>query len=342
MYIDVPCGHCSECIARRQLQVVQRVQMESLNNYLFFCTLTYNSSSLPSVVTSTGYDIKYADIRDIQLLFKRIRNNNLFTRPFKSLYVSELGKKKGRPHFHCLFFLPQYPADDKYTPYNLASKMYDAVLKNWVRNVGSKRKPKYIPLCTYARKYIRGKLFTNFDLHYVEPFVSDDGCSNVAFYVIKYMLKPSDRETRLQRALHLNLPEDEYNAVWNLVKTRCIWSKGFGLNLSPFGDPDTDIIDHIRKSVGLSEDYPKYINPSDGKMFPLSRFYRNRGDCYDMSDAIRFYFADNTDNIDSPVVRDISEIPTVDQLVKKQSDYEKKVKSVSDRGDADNYFNEFD
>ena len=87
--LSIPCGHCPECIALKQMYLVQRVQMEAINNYLFFCTLTYNNKMLPKVVTSTGYEIAYADVRDIQLLFKRIRNENGFSRPFKTLYVSE-------------------------------------------------------------------------------------------------------------------------------------------------------------------------------------------------------------------------------------------------------------
>lgn len=97
-YIDVPCGVCAECVASRQLQFVQRLQMEELVNHLFFCTLTYNDDMLPVVSTSTGYNIRYADVRDVQNMFKRLRKRNAFGRPFRYFGVSELGSKRGRPH----------------------------------------------------------------------------------------------------------------------------------------------------------------------------------------------------------------------------------------------------
>lgn len=97
-YINVPCGVCPQCIANRQMQYVQRLQMESLVNHLFLCSLTYNNESMPVVSTSTGYDIRYADVSDVQKMFKRLRKRNAFGRPFRYFGVSELGTRKGRPH----------------------------------------------------------------------------------------------------------------------------------------------------------------------------------------------------------------------------------------------------
>lgn len=97
-FIEVPCGVCADCVASRQMQLVQRLQVESLVNHLFFCTLTYNNECLPVVTTSTGYFIRFADVTDVQKMFKRLRKKNAFGRPFRYLAVSELGSKKGRPH----------------------------------------------------------------------------------------------------------------------------------------------------------------------------------------------------------------------------------------------------
>lgn len=97
-YINVPCGVCPQCVANRQMQYVQRLQMEELVNHLFMCSLTYNNESMPVVTTSTGYDIRYADVSDVQKMFKRLRKRNAFGRPFRYFGVSELGTKKGRPH----------------------------------------------------------------------------------------------------------------------------------------------------------------------------------------------------------------------------------------------------
>lgn len=97
-YINVPCGHCGECIAVRQMNIIQRVHMESLDNHCFYCTLTYNNYSMPYVDVTTGYRLRYADHRDIQCMMKRLRKSNAFGRPFRYFGVSELGSKRGRPH----------------------------------------------------------------------------------------------------------------------------------------------------------------------------------------------------------------------------------------------------
>lgn len=97
-FIYVPCGVCKECVALKQMYLVQRVQMEAKNCFLFFSTLTYNNEFLPHVSSSTGYTFSYADMHHLQLLFKRLRNINAFGRPFRYLAVSERGSERGRPH----------------------------------------------------------------------------------------------------------------------------------------------------------------------------------------------------------------------------------------------------
>lgn len=342
-YIRVPCGHCPECIASKQMQLVQRVQMESLKNYIFFATLTYNQDSLPHVCTSTGYDIPFADIRDLQNAFKRLRKSNAFTRSFRYFAVSELGTKRGRPHFHCLFFIPKLKDDDpQVTPYQLEGIINPALLFEWRRNYGSTRSPIYKPLCTYQEKWRNGKKYSNYDCHYVRP-LDDDSESNVAFYVLKYMLKRSDRETKLQQALKLNLSEDEYNDTYSLVRSRYIVSKGFGLNgsKSPFGDwyYDEDIVKYLKFCISKSQDFPKFFNPVTGKSFPLARYYKNTSSIFGIDEATRFYFESDLKTLDTiPEFDDKSH----EQLLKSVSDYEKKIKQVSDRGDFDNYTGQFD
>lgn len=336
-FIRIPCGHCPECIQLKQMYIVQRIQMQSLNNYIFFATLTYNKESLPSIITSTGYNIAYADKRDLQNCFKRLRKSNVFTRPFSYIYVSERGKDKGRPHFHVIFTVPKYPSDDKYTWQNLEKIMFDSLLAEWRRNYGSHKQPVYRPLCTYKVIYKRGRRYSNYDLHCVRPLSDDDGLASVGFYVLKYMLKRSDRETRLQQALHLNLPDDEYLDTWKLVKSCCIASKGFGLNVDSEGNIDPDILSHLKYGITVSEDFPKFFNPSTGQSFPLSRYYKSRGDIYGFSDAIRFYKPSEAgDSV--PVYED----KDYSQLIKSIYDYEKKIRQASNRGDYDLVSDEFD
>lgn len=96
-FINVPCGHCSECVSVRQMGYVQRLQLESVKNHMFFCTLTYNNESMP-YLSVNGRNIRYADVSDVQKMIKRLRKSNVFGRPFRYFGVSELGSLKGRPH----------------------------------------------------------------------------------------------------------------------------------------------------------------------------------------------------------------------------------------------------
>lgn len=295
-YIPVPCGHCPQCIALRQSAVVQRVYMESINNYLFFVTLTYNNESLP-VCHINDFDIPFADYSDVQKMFKRIRKNDLFGRPFKYFSVSEFGTK-GRPHFHLIISLPKYKDDYVHTPFNLEKVLYDIILIQWVRNVGSTRKPIYRENSTLVRRFYSGRLSSNYDCHYIVPNLTDSGVSSTAYYVSKYMLKPSTREIKLQQALKLNLNIDEYECIWRDIKNGHYMSKGFGLRGFPdYVDVDSvgidlSIVKYIRKGIvqsikdGLS--FPCFIIPDSGKMIPLSRFYRKY--FLNVDDAFSFYY----------------------------------------------------
>lgn len=340
--LRVPCGHCSECIANKQMQLVQRVQMESINNYIFFCTLTYNNESLPEITCSSGFSIKYADVHDLQNMFKRLRKYNRLGRKIRYLAVSERGSEFGRPHFHILFFVPKLDSDNDFTPFNIEQLMFDWILSEWKRNYGSTRKPVYKPLCTYKCRYRRGRRISNYDLHFVVSLPDDISGSNCAFYVLKYMLKPSDKDTRLQQALKLNLPDDEYNDIWNLVRSRLVCSKGFGINPDEDFNPDPSIVEYIRGCVktSLSEDFPKYYNKDSGLSFPLARYYKSRSDFYSFDDALHHYFnSKDQSNLDSVAKYDDKDWS---QLLKAVSDYEKKVFQVSDRGEHDNYSDLFD
>ena len=181
-YIAVPCGHCAECRRIKQLGLITRVKFESLVNYVYFFTLTYNSN-IP-YISIPGFDenFYYADYSDIQKMFKRIRKNNLIGRPFKYLVVREYGKK-GRPHFHGLLFVQSLPSDDRLFKFSLETKLYKLILDNWQRNEGSNRSPDYVNLTTYRYVYRFGRANYNYDLHLVQP---DDRCKDDAKFDSEY------------------------------------------------------------------------------------------------------------------------------------------------------------
>ena len=204
--------------------------------------------------------------------------------------------------------------------------MFKIVLHEWRRNYGSDKKPDYRPLCTYYRKFINGKWSYNYDLHYVNPRTSDGGTADVGFYVLKYMLKPSKREERLQQAFRLNLPEDEYERSWSIVKSKTFYSKGFGLNGKI---PSQKIVSYVRRSISQSkESYPQFINPNDGKKFPLARYYKSKGFLYNIQDALDFYYRDKDGRIDNVIIQDDRD---ESQYQSKVTDFNSKVNKVFDK-----------
>lgn len=324
-YIEVPCGHCPQCIAARQNSVVQRAEVESETHHLYFATLTYDNQHLPHATLQvpptdsarkliskhaptlfcvdapdeefedypepgsngdidiasawfenednpfgfddptplykglptdpdTGevfekdkfdwinIDMPYADIHDIQLLLKNLRDNlpkipAFGDRDLKYIAVSELGKANGRPHFHILFFVEKRPGEtnadgttNKSACIHLEQILWKAVYKYWAVNIGTRKNPVYEHLFTYKKRYFGRQVHTNYDLHWVDPSTSKDGMRGVAYYVTKYMLKGSDRERRRQQFLRLNLVPEDYLVFWNTVKCRCTMSKGLGLD----------------------------------------------------------------------------------------------------------------
>lgn len=286
-YVYVPCGHCKSCIANRQSGVIQRMQQEERNNHLFFCTLTYNNETLPHLTTSNGYQIAYADNQDFIKMVKRLRLKNAFGRPFRYYAVTELGSKRGRPHMHAIFMVPKLDTDNWMTTANLEETMYNAVLKEWRRNTSkNRRKPVYVNLCTYTEKWVYGTLKKPFDLHYIDKYKTDEGTADVAYYLIKYMLKKSTREERLQQALHMNLEEKEYNEVWQKVKSKHFESENFGQIYRYLKDENGKKIGKVINEEtqeylqqGMRNDnfeYPVYFNQETGKSMPLTHYYKKR------------------------------------------------------------------
>lgn len=297
-YIKVPCGHCKQCIAVKQMYFVQRAMMENLNSHMFFSTLTYDNKHLPYLDTSTDYRYRYADFHHLQLMFKRIRSSNGFGRPFRYFAVSELGSKNGRPHFHILWWLPKYAGEDLSDGYSLNKRIYKVVKDNWCINVGSDRKPIYEPLFSFQSKFYRGKLFSNYDTHLVVPSLTSSGMSSVAFYACKYLFKYSDKEQKRQQALRLNLDSDEYDVTYSLVRSRSFMSTSFGLG----GLHNRNLIeDYIKKCIKRSDrslHYPQFFNPDTGQSFPLAPFYKSRESLFPFWVASEFD-KDNPINDDS-------------------------------------------
>lgn len=175
--------------------------------------------------------IPYADIHHLQLMFKRMRDNNTIGRPFRYLAVSERGSKKGRPHFHIIFFIPKQEGDSLATCEDINSLLKDMLLRFWSTNTGTRKNPVYERNFTYRERWIGRKLYRNFDCHYVNPNLTTEGVSNVAFYVTKYIFKDSDKENKLRQLIWCKSADvAQFYAAWDIVKSRMLCSKGLGLD----------------------------------------------------------------------------------------------------------------
>ncbi|QCS36000.1 replication initiator protein [Capybara microvirus Cap1_SP_83] len=268
-YMQVPCGHCPDCVARKSSDLAQRASIESLYSHVFFLTLTYNNDSLPHFLTSEGGNIPFADFSDLQKMFKLIRKYNEILRPFKYVSVSERGTEGARPHFHVLLFVEKLPKDDYNDILNLESYLSSLFLRRWQRNYGSTRNPDYRNLCTFVDKSTLFRKQTNFDLHYVKPDVNN-GISSVVYYCMKYMLKESSHDSKLHYALKSSLPPGEAAQSWSVVRSKRACSLDFGRKSDP------SVLKRIHDDVDKCRylyNTPVFCYPDCALTAPLSRYY---------------------------------------------------------------------
>lgn len=283
LYIPVPCGKCAECTQRKQLYLVQRSQMEALDNYQFMVTLTYSNNMVPCLVIN-GYRHLYPDYHDIQNCIKRIRkhyaDDPLF-RPFRYCCASEYGGKTHRPHFHLLLSVPKHSSDTASTPFSIERLLRIAFMSEWKRNISlSTKKPVYKPLS----KFIVNKKGRTFDLHYITTRIRKDASisdgTDVAFYVSKYINKFDSWFQKKQVALKINLKVDEFHFVMSRIAPRVRLSKGYG-------NPDSELVrSYIRSSIdsskslktpdGYNVTYLSFRSPADGRYYPLSPYYKSK------------------------------------------------------------------
>lgn len=306
-FVPVPCGHCIDCIRSRQNDWIQRYRLETIDNYVAFCTLTYNNESLPrfekEFISKDGELLNlrfdYADHNDIATLVRNLRQGSCYRCAFNNIdfkysCFSELGGKFGRPHFHLLFFIPKKYFYDHSDFVSWCERHEFDVYRNWCRNEGTRKFPKWKKLCTYAERFKDGKPEKNYDFHAVVP--NDDGnFDDVAFYVSKYLFKYSKKETSRQQFLKLNLTPGDYAEVYNIIKCKMTASKGIGSTASkydPFGSKRTYLLDCVSRSKESNDDYKflKFYN-EDGKSFPLGRYFYHQQNLITPKDVI-FFFED--------------------------------------------------
>lgn len=291
--IYVPCGHCHECVSRRQNDIVQRVDAESLRSHIYFITLTYNNEHLPSI-TVGDREFAFADFGHLQDAIKRIRRRNLIFRPFRYLAVSEFGGRKGRPHFHLLLFVQKKEKDSYAFLTRLDKCVYDAFRSEWRVNVSRRADgkvdtfhPVYEPLYTHREKFVDGHVVCNFDCHRIVNSGTHHHDS-VGYYVTKYITKDSKyaRSYYSQIAAECarcGLDKEVARDAWNVVKPRMCKSLYFGLcpEDSPFGPwLNEEVTKKIAYGIQFAVDHklqaPVWFDTVTGKTIPMAKYYLNK------------------------------------------------------------------
>lgn len=199
-YIYVPCHTCAECLHSRQSHFAQFSSLLSPHSYQYFITLTYQNKALPFVKICDEI-FYFPDYQDVKLLFKRIRK--IFHYDFRYLVCSEFGSHTHRPHFHILLsVIPPNPLSSV-EALNIESWLRENILSNWKTLIGgSKRSPLFLQNTVYREKYSNGKLYRNYDCHYIDPSLSKEGNNDVAYYVTKYTTKYDSYVYDLKRRLY--------------------------------------------------------------------------------------------------------------------------------------------
>lgn len=99
--VDVPCGKCPLCSARRISSWSFRLlQQEKVSTSAHFITLTYDTDTIP--ITRNGF--MGLEKKDVQLFFKRLRKAHGDDIRIKYFCVGEYGTQRFRPHYHAIIF----------------------------------------------------------------------------------------------------------------------------------------------------------------------------------------------------------------------------------------------
>lgn len=97
--INVPCGRCPACVARRASGWSFRLMQEDKrSSSAYFITLTYASKHLRRTNNNLPTIVK----RDLQLFMKRLRKLN--KNKLKYYACGEYGGRFKRPHYHIILF----------------------------------------------------------------------------------------------------------------------------------------------------------------------------------------------------------------------------------------------
>lgn len=127
--IEVPCGHCIECLQQRSTDIFVRGIIEYKNNKKeysgngCFITLTYKNKYLPENRSLKKQDY-IVFLRELRRHIKKVENRT----GIRILGCGEYGTLRGRPHYHLTIF--NWCPDDLIVDYSNKSKTNNILYKS--------------------------------------------------------------------------------------------------------------------------------------------------------------------------------------------------------------------
>lgn len=191
IYRYFPCGHCLECLSRKQSDIRNRMVIEQsmYDCPPLFLTLTYNNAFLP--VNGVSKD-------DVSLFFNRlhlIMSRNGCPSNFKHICFSEYGSLRHRPHYHAIIF----GVDLNSLPFGWFS-MYQFCSDAWTSNPKRKKDTRE------SMGFIHLKSVDARAFRYVSKYVGKDMVENVPFGMRPNFISSSRRFGGIGTT-HLDNPE---------------------------------------------------------------------------------------------------------------------------------------
>lgn len=346
-YIRVPCGHCVECVRLQQNYWIQRFRLMASVSDMYYQTLTLKPSMTPHLkLTFENGDTFDKEIvtRDmLQKYFKRLRKDNVFGTQFKYFAVSEYGGKRHRPHFHIVYFVPKTD-DPLAVKVGRGNKLKWELFEYWSRNDGTRKNPVYIPYCEYHEKHVGSKIFRNYDFHYIVPSATQNGTSDVGFYVSKYILKFSGYVDSVIHLFWHNLNPDDLPGAISSFRPFLLCSKNFG-SVSPdkwkadFTEFNNIIDVCKQKSLtscrnGTNKFDSFLFYTPDGKAFPLSPLLRKKyirgDDVLQMFDIQRVRHSDDYMNDYDAARYDDLDFDRLSNSAREENKLRKHIESIND------------
>lgn len=228
VYLDVPCNSCKSCDDRKQRDWFVRAVAEykrccrvvngSHVGFVWFPTLTYAPETLP-VWHDTKYNYSvpcfekkhFVSFRNkLRVYLSRAGYDLTGDNTMRYMYVTEYGGKKGRPHIHCLLFVPV----------QIPFKLFKALVKKaWIYG-----QVRYSPTGDYI-KSVKA-------LSYTMKYLAKDMAWLHEYHVNEYLAKLKSDVLDAKDPVEKHVAEFHYKEFRKRMPHHC-QSMGFGSSFCP-------------------------------------------------------------------------------------------------------------